>query len=162
MKKLILSLLVVTAFVAAPMSVFAEAENSANASGTAIILTPLTISKTTDLNFGTLAAGNAAGAAVVADAAAPALAATGGTEVISATNAAAAEFAVAGEASTLFDVSCGAISLGSLVVTPDYVSQATTDASGDYTLYVGGSLAVPANTAGNTYTGSFTVTVSYN
>lgn len=162
MKKLIISLLVIAAFVVAPMSLFAEAD--ATATGTAVLITPLSISQVADLNFGTVAAGETDGEAIVDNSSTPALHSEGGVDIVSETGASAARFTVNGANTTGFNVVCPTFTLGTttlLTVTPDFEASATTSAAGTYTLYIGGSLAIPSNTTAGTYTGTFPVTVSY-
>jgi hypothetical protein len=166
MKKVILSVLVLAAFVVLPMSV--SAQSNATAVGKVTMVTPITLTQVTDLDFGTLASSNTAGEATIAKSSTPALAATGGAKLISATGASAASFTVGGYATQGFSivVPTTAIPLtggtSGMSVTLDALTSGTLVA-GAATIYVGGTLTVPANaTAANYTTANFTVTVAYN
>lgn len=168
MKKLIVSLLVIAAFVAAPVSLFAQATDQAV--GKATLITPITIEWVTDLDFGILAASSVAGTAVVSAAATPALTAGGGVEVINDGTASAASFSVAGENGQAFTIAkpttislIGATSAATLTATLSGASTGTLSSSGVATIYVGGTLNVTENSVKDDYTSpNFDVTVAYN
>jgi len=168
MKKLILSLLVVSAFVAAPVSLFAQVASATDqAVGRATLITPITITNESDLNFGTLAASSEDGTAIVAAASSAGLTTTGGAQVIDDASASAASFTVTGEGNNTFAIDFPAsITLegttSDLTVTLSGSSTGTL-ASGTTVIYIGGELEVDANSAGGSYVSdAFDVTVAYN
>jgi hypothetical protein len=156
------------ALVAFTTNTFAQASATANASAT--IVTPISISKNNDMNFGNVATNGSVGTVVLA---------AGGTRTITggvtlpATSGtvAAASFAVAGSGSYTY-----AITLPASVVIASGANQMTVDtftsspvsagilSSGAQTLTVGATLNLAASQAAGSYTSAtpFTVTVNYN
>lgn len=169
------------------LSIFSSqvmAQNTATGTATAsaTILTPITIVKVTDLNFGNIASGTAGTvvmtAAGVRTATGPVLPAVPGTVT-------AASFTISGEATKTYTVTLPTtISLAgpssSTMTVTTFTSNPTTTvgagvlggtaaaagaiASGSQTLTVGGTLNVGANQAAGFYTiaGGLSVTVAYN
>ncbi|HEY0593156.1 MAG TPA: DUF4402 domain-containing protein [Thermoanaerobaculia bacterium] len=150
---------------------FAQASASATADATATIITPISITRTADLAFGTLAVSNtAAGTVVVTAAAAPTRTPAGGITTFGAGFNSAA-FTVAGEAGYTYAVTLGGGATvtdgsgNSMAVNTLTASCAAGCALG--TLYVGGTLNVPAGQAAGSYSSAnaggapFTVTVNY-
>lgn len=145
---------------------FAQATSSDTSDATATIITPITITNSTGLAFGTLAVDASGGTISVSAAGAPST--TGG--VTSFGTVAAALFTVTGEAGYTFDVTLGTgatVSDGTNTMTVDTLV-ASCDAGcalGDLT--VGGTLNVGASQAAGTYNTTnalgvpFTVTVNY-
>ncbi len=155
----------------------AAAQASATASATARIVTPIAISKTTDMNFGNVAVNATTAGTVILDTAS-ARTATGGVTLPAVTGTvAAAVFNVSGEPSYTY-----AITLPSSALTISSTVSGTTSTmtvtafnsfpsltgtlsgSGSQTLKVGATLNVAAAQAAGTYTSGspFTVTVNYN
>lgn len=158
---------------------------SASASATAIVVSPLTVLKTADFNFGRVVPGGSAGTVVLSPAGSRSIG-SGGTVLGNAAGSSAASFSVSGAESATFSIgiSGGILSNGAgatMAMTNFVVRVAggndqtssfsgTLSAAGSATFAVGGTLAV--GTSANTPTGSYstgnsggqpvTVTVSYN
>ena len=170
MKKLTLLLaLLVVGFSANTFA--ANPQASATATATAVIVTPIGISKTVDLNFGNIVASTAGGTLAVST--------VGGTTYtgVSAPSVpgtiAAAAFSVTGAANmtyaitlpntiTLSDGASHSMTVGSFVSNPS--GTGTLSGTGAQTLNVGATLTVGASQVAGTYTNStdLTVTVNYN
>ena len=154
----------------------ANSQATAFASTTAILVTPIAVTKTFDMHFGTLAASPIAGTATLnyANGVTPAL----GVSVIDATLATTAVFTVAGAASESISVTIpsAAITLTSGLntmtvdgFTCDAGGTTTLSGAGAATLKVLGVLHVAANQLAGTYSNnlanvatSLFVTVNYN
>jgi len=147
------------------------AQSSKTASATATLITPIAISKTTDMNFGTVAASATAGTVALsyADVATP----TGGTTLVAGGAARkAAEFEVTGQNSSSFSISCPTTivltSAGNTLTVNGIAADAgttnTLSASGSKTIKVQGTLVVPGAAPAGVYTNTadLTVTVNYN
>lgn len=154
----------------------ANAQAVATASATATIVSPISISKTTDLNFGNVAVSTAAGGIVTLD---PSAAATrtasggGGVSLPAVTGpVAAALFAVTGQASFTYDITLpvsatvvnGANSMTVDNFTSSLGATGALDGAGTQSFYVGADLTVAAAQAPGIYTTgtSFIVGVNYN
>ena len=144
--------------IAAP--VLAETEG---ATGRSIVLNPLNVTNTEDLDFGDLSSGATTGRAIV-DANTDALTTTGGVTPLGGTPNAAIFYAV-GTLNRLFivQIPSGSITLtngsgGTMTVSPVNRNLGPT---GVAVIRVGGRLNVGANQASGTYSGTFTVTVVY-
>ncbi len=148
-------------FIAAPMSA-----NAADATGdaTATIVAPLTLTKTTDLGYGTIAPTAVAGTVTMT---------VGGTrtgdanvELLSTDTGAVGEFAVTGEGTSTFSTTLDSTVL--LTGTGTDMSSTLVDnaptalTAGAATINVGGVLSVGANQTAGSYTGTFNMTVAYN
>ena len=159
------------AAVVATLSTLSVSAIAATATGqaSATVLTPITISPVTALNFGTLA-GNASGGTVTVTA----LNARSqvGSVVFATGGFSAASFKVDGTGGATFAVTYPTVPLS---VTNGTVSMpftvtgqtngtlsGTAPSVGTLTFPVGGTLTVGANQAAGTYTGSYTMTVEYN
>ena len=148
-------------------SASAFAQSDATATATATLITPISISKTVDMNFGTIAASATAGTVVLATDDTRTV--TGGATYSG--TATAAQFSVTGEGTRTFS-----ISLPSSITLTDGTNNLTVDnftsntsgtgtlAAGTATVKVGATLNVPANATAATYTNTtdLTVTVNYN
>lgn len=169
MKRVILSALVLTAF-----AVNANAQATATATATATIVTPISITKNVDMNFGNIAVSAASGGTVIlAPAGTRTTAGAGGVTLPAVTGTVtAASFTVNGNGSYTY-----AITLPSSPVTLTGPAAATMDATaftstpsatgtltgGTQNLLVGATLTVAAAQAAGVYTsGNFNVTVNYN
>jgi hypothetical protein len=155
MKKNFISLAVI-------MIVFAAssyAQSTAYASTTAILVTPISISKTTDMHFGTIASSSTAGTVVLDYV--DGRSATGGASLpAGSTLQKTAVFGVTGEGSSSFsiEIPTGSITLtgsvsGTMTVGSFSCDQgaSTTLQTGTRTLLVGATLDVPADTVAGTY-----------
>ncbi|MCW3121550.1 MAG: hypothetical protein JWQ38_1042, partial [Flavipsychrobacter sp.] len=148
---------------------------TATASATATIITPISISKTVDMNFGNIAvSASTSGTVVLATGSTRTTGGSGGVTLPSTTGTVtAAEFAVAGQASytyaitlpstaTLTDGSSHTMTVGSFVSSP--ATTGTLSSLGAQTLKLGATLSVSAAQAAGVYTNSTAVpvTVNYN
>jgi spore coat protein U-like protein len=150
---------------------------STTASATAVVLTPMAITKHADLVFGNVVAGN--GVVTVSTAGARTL--TGGTPLVSGVTAAAARFDVTGDTSQGFAITVtppanlisGSDTLPftwfgevSATTTPAGVTSGQpatgTLTSGAAYIFMGGTVTVGAAQPTGTYTGTITVQVEYN
>lgn len=143
----------------------------ATASAAATIAAPIAISKVSDLEFGLIAPTASAGTVTVSTAGAR----TGDANVdlLSGDTESAASFSVSGAADQTFSLvvpatatlSATGSSGGSpmtATLSDDASGTPTLDGTGAATVNVGAALAVGADQAADAYSGSFTVTVSYN
>jgi len=173
MKNITKVIIAAAAVLGSANSSFAQA--TATASASAVIITPIAISKTVDMNFGNIAVAAATGGTVVLDnTGSRTTGGAGGVTLPSSTGTvAAAEFSVSGQASftyaitlpssaTLSDGSGNSMSVGSFTSSPS--STGTLSSGGTQTLTVGATLTVAASQASGTYTNStgVPVTVNYN
>ena len=167
MKIQMLKALVATTALAA-MGLGATAANAATADGTARakILRQVTVTNTSDLQFGTIVTGAAASTVGVSTAGARTC---GGGLVCSGTTT-AANFNIVGTAAQIVTISVpGTVSLTSgansmsatLVSSSAPTNLATLSAGGTASFTVGGTLSVGAAQADGDYAGTFTATVNY-
>ena len=151
--------------------VFSQA--SATASATATIVTPISITKTVDMNFGNVAVTSNGGTVVLATNSTRTL--TGGVTLPNVTGTVtAASFTVNGtadytyaitlpsSATTIYNANLETMSVDGWASTPS--ATGTLDGTGAQTLNVGATLHVAAGQQEGVYTSStpFTVTVNYN
>lgn len=140
---------------------------SATANASAVIISPIAITKTTDLSFGNLAVGAGGGSLILSTASGRTP--TGDVSYQAAPAATAAAFDVTGSAGLTYTITLPAsatitsgantMTINTFVSNP--VSPATL-AAGSNTLLVGATLVVGAAQPTGTYTGTFDVTVGYN
>ena len=151
------------------VAAFGQASDTATANATARVVTPISITKLTDLNFGSLIAGPVAGTVVVDPAGIRT--ATGGATLVNSPFG-AATFDVTGEPLTPYTITLpNAIAIVhttnntfSMVVntfTSNPSGTGTLSALGAQQLNVGATLQVGANQPSGEYTGTFDVTVAY-
>lgn len=152
----------------------ANAQSTAYGSTTAVLVTPISIAKTTDMHFGTVAASGTAGT-VVLDFASGRTTTGGASLPTGGVAATTAVFTVTGQGTSGFSIAipAGAITLSNGVQTmtvDNFVCDAgpsSTLVAGSRVLNVGATLNVAADQAAGTYTkagdatGLF-VTVNYN
>lgn len=157
----------------------AQSNQTASSAASAIVIAPLTIAKTGDLNFGNVVAGAALGTVVLLPAGTRS--ATGGTTFSAGFpgTLSAAKFDLTGEGVYTYAITLpGTVTLSDTVSTPNTmtatgftVAAGTTGsvsgligtlAGGLGKLNVGATLNVGAAQVPGTYTGSFDVTVAYN
>ncbi|HXH37963.1 MAG TPA: DUF4402 domain-containing protein [Thermoanaerobaculia bacterium] len=144
----------------------AQSSASATASAFAKVITPIAITKNTDLNFGTIISGPA-GTVVVAPNGVET--ASGATTVNPNPSVSAAQFTVTGQPSTAYSISLPtsiSITNGAQSMTVDTFTSNPTpggllSAGGSQSLQVGATLNVLANQAVGNYAGTFSVTVAY-
>jgi hypothetical protein len=153
-----------------------NAQATAYASTTAVLVTPISIAKTVDMHFGTVAASATAGTIVLDYA--DGRTATGGASLpVGSVTQKTAVFTVTGEASSSFSISIPASaitltgSVSGTMTVDNFVCDAgasTTLSSGTKVLKVKATLNVPANTVAGTYSNNLAnasalfVTVNYN
>ncbi len=150
----------------------ASAQSSASATSTATIVTPITITKTTDMNFGNVAVQTGTGGTVVMTPAGVRSATAGVTLPGTVGTVAAASFTVNGQTGytyaitlpasvTLSDASSNVMQVTNFTSTPTATGTLT---GGTETLNVGATLNVDPAQAPGVYVSAtpFTVTVNYN
>ncbi|HEY0611231.1 MAG TPA: DUF4402 domain-containing protein [Chitinophaga sp.] len=151
----------------------AIAQETATATATATIVTPIAITKATDMNFGNVAVQSAtAGTVVLPPSATPTRGTTGGVTLpATAGTVSAASFTVTGEDAYTYSISLPAsvtITSGSNSMTVNTFTSSPSPTGlltgGEQTLFVGATLNVAAAQASGTYVSStpFNVTVNYN
>jgi hypothetical protein len=153
----------------------ASAQSSATAPASATIVTPITITKTVDMDFGNIAVQASAGGTVTMDPAGARTPTSGVTLPAVTGTVTAASFDIAGTANYTYAITLPAnntvtIDDGASHTMPvdDFTSSpsatGTLSASGTETLTVGAKLSVSAAQTPGTYTTAtpFTVTVNYN
>jgi hypothetical protein len=170
--KMIAAVILLVAFVTT-----ANAQSTAFASTTAVLVTPISIAKTTDMHFGTVAASSTAG--TVALDYVDGRTATGGASLpAGSTLQKTAVFTVTGEGTSTFSIAVptspitltGSVS-GTMTVSGFACEESTSSTlvSGSKTLHVKATLNVGADQVGGTYTNNtgltatgLFVTVNYN
>jgi len=167
MKKILTFSVMLIAFSA---GVFAQSTDTEQTIATATIVGPLTLTKVSDMDFGTIAVTGTAGTVVLGtDNSRTAV----GPALVPPAAGVAASFTVAGEASRTFAITLPANSTVSLVSGANtmaaniFVHNAganpALDIAGAAAFTVGATLSVAANQAAGNYTSAtFPVTISYN
>lgn len=140
---------------------------SATANASATIITPIAISKTTDMSFGNIAVGAAGGTVVLSTASARS--ATGDVSFQAAPAGTAAAFDVTGSAGLTYYITLpvsATITSGANTMTINtFVSNPVspgTLVAGSNPVLVGATLVVAGSQPTGAYTGTFDVTVGYN
>ena len=172
MKNIFKSIVIASVVIASANSSFAQA--TATASASANIITPISIVKVTDMNFGNVAVSATLAGTVVLAPAGTRTTGGGGGVTLPATvgTVAAASFTVSGQASYTYaitlPVSCvitdGTHNMTVNTFTSSPSSTGTLSTGGVQTLNVGATLNVTAAQAANAYTNAtgVPVTVNYN
>ncbi len=164
MKKLFILFIAVAGF-----GVNSFGQSSATATATADLVTPISISKTLDMNFGTLASSGTAGTLILATD--NSRTSSGGVKILTATTGQAATFTVTGSGTQTYSITLPStdvslVSGANSLIANTFTSNPTPTGTlngGTQTLLVGATLNVPANQIAGTYVSSnFTVTVNYN
>lgn len=166
---LLLRLLATTLALCAPAAAGAVPQ-AATATGNALVIYPVTVTKTQDMDFGYLAVTGAAGTAVL-EPNADAFSMTGGVSQVGGAPH-CAEFAGAAQSSSVVNIKLPnkATTLtragGTETMTVDNwtlqgQSKRTLAKAQSFTFRVGGTLNVAANQVEGVYTGTFDVTVQY-
>ena len=160
----------VLALIGLTLGSYALAQNTDTkpANANARIITPISLAKTADMNFGDVVASGALGTVILTPAGARST--TGGASLGSATGVTAAAFTVSGQGSATYaitlpastSVTSGANSMTVNAFTSNPSGTGALSAGGSQNLTVGGTLNVGASQATGTYTGTFNVTVTYN
>lgn len=139
---------------------------SASGSASATIATPVSISETTALSFGTILADDTASSTIVVSSAGARSVGSGSAQLLGGTVSNAA-FSVSGESGATYTISYTAGSLtgpGTAMAVDtftDDTSSTGTLTGGSDTFNVGATLTVGANQTAGSYSGSYTVTVNY-
>jgi Mat/Ecp fimbriae major subunit len=161
MKKFALKALAASAIVATGFGATAANAATADANATAVILAPVTVTKTADLDFGTIAVGTSGATVAVSTAGAR----TCGTGLVCSGATSAAAFTVSGVTGQTVSVSLpGSVSLTSGANTMSATltsSAASIVLDGTDAFTVGGTLTVSGTQAAGNYSGLFTATVNY-
>jgi hypothetical protein len=172
MKRLLLALAVpvgLMGFLAPAQAQQNNASTTANADVT--IIQAISITRTAHMNFGSVVAGSSLGTVLLPANASPTRTASGGTTLGSATVVSPAIFTIAGEPNNTYDITLPStpvtITDGTDNMTVDTFTSSpggtgTLDGAGQQTLYVGATLNVGAAQPSGIYSGSFSVTVTYN
>ncbi|MDB5934019.1 MAG: hypothetical protein JWQ01_1363 [Massilia sp.] len=171
-----LQLALVSAFAlgAAAVGGSAAAANTASATATTTVITPISITKATDLAFGNIAASGTSGTVAVNTNNARTV--TGGVTAAGGT-ATAAKFDITGQASLVYTITydtgvtlTGPGTAMALTQVSDVTgaggasataATGTLSAGGTQSLFIGGTLAVAANQTAGAYTGTFNALVNY-
>ncbi len=173
MKKLFLFLLVIVAIAAMPKTTLAQTSTTADVT----LKTPLVLTKTAELHFGTLMTTTAAGTCALSTAGARTP--SGGVSLSAQTTVSAAAYSVSGEASAGFAITLpadGVVTVsdggGHSMNVNSFVAReaaagadgttGTLSGAGAQTFTVGATLVVGASQATGSYTGTFNVSVDYN
>ncbi|MGE5424273.1 MAG: DUF4402 domain-containing protein [Syntrophothermus sp.] len=151
-------------------SSFAQVSATANVSGT--IVTPIAISKTTDMNFGNVAVSSTAGTVILSTAGSRTK--TGGVTLPTTTGTVAeAVFHITGTPTYTYSISLSGTpvtvtSSGNTMTVDNFITNptptGTLDGTGAQDIHIGATLNVAGNQAAGSYTSGtpFTVTVNYN
>lgn len=168
MKKTLIGAAIVAA-IAFTGAANAQSTASATFNVGARIVSPISITKIADMNFGDVVPSSSAGTVVLTTAGARSV--TGGASLGLTGATSAATFTVNGQANYTYaitlpsaaNISDGAshtMSVGTFTSSPS--STGTLDAGGSQALALGATLNVGASQVPGTYSGSFSVTVAYN
>jgi len=153
---------------------FAQANSTATGTGAAQIITPIAVTQTTGLDFGTIIKPASPSATVTAQIAADSTGtASGATWLASAAAPHSAVFHVTGQDGYAFSIttdptltlSDGANNLSVTLLTSDTsgtLGQLHSTTAGEANYYVGGTMAVSGSTVSGTYNGNFSTAVAYN
>ena len=166
MKKVLLGAMVLAA-VSLAQSVNAQSA-SASFNASARIVTPISIAKVTDMNFGDVVPSGSAGTVVLSTAGARSV--TGGANLGNASGTSAATFTVSGQGLSTYaitlpaaaNITSGANTMSVGTFTSNPSGTGTLAAGGTQALALGATLSVGASQATGSYTGSFNVSVVYN
>ena len=145
---------------------------SATAEAKGVVLLPLTLTKTSDLDFGTVVADPSLAGTVVIDSATGARSVTGGVTAVPSFPGGRAVFQGAGSAGQQVDLTLGAPSVlnsGSNTVSVNSMTfngggqlkTVTIDNTGAFAVGVGGDFAIAAGQANGVYSANFDVTADY-
>jgi len=142
---------------------------TANANAIIRIAGPLTLTKNTDLNFGTISASTETGMVIIAPDGT--VTTNGGVSIIDSSTLSAASFGVFGPSDTSFTITLPTYvelkndlnaSMGLYAINSNPSGSGTLGPTGTATLLVGASVTVNASQGEGVYQGSFEVTVNLN
>jgi hypothetical protein len=174
MNKLVIVSAAAAAFAAGATPAFAQASVSQSTNGSATIIRPITLAKTSDIAFGKIVRPSTGTSTVTIDPTSGTRSISGGDGVLLSSTATRAAYNVGGEGGQSFSISVPASfalahSGGSGPISVTLTGTATSGtlsgslgADGTSSFGVGGSFDVSSSTATGTYSGTFTVTVQYN
>ena len=161
------------AFVAAAPA-FAQASATQSTTGTTTIIRPITLAKTSDIAFGRIVRPGSTTSTISIDATTGARSSTGGDAVLLSSSPTRAAYTVGGEGGQAFSISVPTSfnmtrSGGTETIAVPLAGTAASGTldgslggSGTASFGVGGSFEVGTSTATGSYSGTFSVTVSYN
>ena len=144
---------------------------SATATGTVRLLTPISITKNADLRFGSVLTANAAGTIIIGHTSETDRNLGSYTDIANGDPFGAAKFTVGGTASQTFKITLPTtVSLtgpGTALVVNAFTSDlpsaiGTLSTAGTKVFLVGAKITIPANQLGGLYSGTFSVSVAYN
>ncbi|MBT2188322.1 DUF4402 domain-containing protein [Sphingobium nicotianae] len=137
----------------------------------ATVRRPISLTKTSDLSFGTIAAPTSGSGTVTFDAGSGALEVTGtGARVLTGSGAALAQYTVAGESGQSFSIDMTPLEMTGAVTLPVTLNNdaaatpllaGSPNDEGSYSFRIGGSFSVSHDTPAGLYSGDFVVTVLY-
>jgi len=170
MKKVILTVVAIAAFVLTASAQDNVANKTVGVPSRARIITPITLANSQALDFGVIARGTTDATVVVsATASITANIASGDAVVLSSATQTAAKFTVGGEGGKTYSITIPSTTqtiisgANTLNITNFTCSNGSTGTIGTSDVfYVGGKLSVPAAAIAASYTGTFNVTVNYN
>ena len=173
MKKAVLAIVAIVSVTGAAPA-FAQATASQSTTGSATIIRPITLSKTSDIAFGKVVRPSTGTSTVAIDAASGTRSISGGDGVLLSSTATRAAYSVGGEGGQSFSISVpssfsmahggggSAISVALTGTATSGTLSGSLGADGSSSFGVGGSFDVSSTTATGSYSGTFTVTVQYN
>ena len=145
---------------------------SATAQAKGVVLLPLTLTKTSDLDFGTVVASPSLAGTVIIDSTTGARTVSGGVTGVPSLPGGRAVFAGAGSATqqvdltlvppTVLNSGSNTINVNSMTFNGGGTAKTVTiDNTGAFSVGVGGNFAIAANQANGVYTANFDVTANY-
>lgn len=169
-KKLLIFIIVIIGFSSIS---FAQPPSNVSAFCTIRILKPMTITKDLDLRFGTVVTGNAAGTVVIGITGAAVRNLGTYTDIVTGADSfGAAQFTVRGTPNERFGVSLPVVNVlltgpGTSLIVNAFTTNHDSSVDrlnglGNKIILVGATLNIPANQLAGAYSGTFSVTVSYN
>lgn len=171
MKRSVLAFVVAAVAIAA-FTPAAHAQFSATTAAniSAVVVTPITLTKTSDMSFSKVSSGAAGGTVLLGT---DGSRTPGGTVTVGGANGTAAAFLVQGDANATYSISlpatpsamaggAPAMTVDTFISSPPAAGGGTLSGTGSQTLLVGATLHVNAAQSPGTYSGTFSVTVAYN
>lgn len=160
---------IATLFLGFSASAMAQQTGNATATAGATIVSPLSISNTRNLDFGTIVANASEAGTVTLAATSDATSSATGVTMAPGSVSNTAVFAINGDANRTFNITMPAtVTLAGpanaemiITLAKNLSNENNVLTGGTSTLYVGGSLAVAANQAAGAYTAEFNVAIAY-
>ena len=173
MKKVILTVVAIAAFVLTAAAQNNAASKTLSVSGKARIITPITLAKTTDLDFGIIARGTTGTSTVLVNTTETQVpSVVGDAIVLSSAPQTAAKFTISGESGKAYTITfptsqtitqvSGSNTLSITNINWSNGPTTTGTIGTGNTFYIGGTLNVPSTATDASYIGTFNVTVAYN